>query len=119
MRILIYILSSALVVLVAYWAYTENYTTQASSRRVDALHRQIADENQAIAIMKAEWAYLNRPERLAELADLNFERLQLVPLAAQHFAELETIPLPPRQVVIPNQPVSVASDGANKGKQYP
>ncbi len=116
MRILIYIMCSALVVAVAYWAYTENYTTQASNRRVDELHRQIAKENEAISILRAEWAYLNRPERLAELADLNFERLQLVPLAAQHFAELDTIPMPPRQVVIPNNPISVASDG---GKQYP
>ena len=116
MRALIYILCSALVVAVAYWAYTENYTTQASNRRVEELHRQSASEKEAIAIMRAEWAYLNRPERLAELADLNFERLQLVPLAAQHFAELETIPLPPRHIVIPNNPVSVSSDG---GKQYP
>jgi len=42
MRILIYILCSALVVSVAYWAYTENYTTQASNRRVDELHQRIA-----------------------------------------------------------------------------
>tara|TARA_R110002124_G_scaffold106121_3_gene257486 strand:- start:1973 stop:2329 length:357 start_codon:yes stop_codon:yes gene_type:complete len=118
MRILIYILSSTLVIVVAYWAYTENYTTQASNRRVDALQRQIATESQAISVMKAEWAYLNRPERLAELVDLNFNSLQLVPLAAQHFAELETIPLPPRAIVIPNNPVSVASDGA-EGTQYP
>lgn len=116
MRILMSIMCSALVIAVAYWAYTENYTTQASSRRVDELHRQIASEKEAISIMRAEWAYLNRPERLAKLADLNFERLQLVPLAAQHFAELETIPLPPRKIVIPNNPISVSSDG---GKQYP
>jgi hypothetical protein len=116
MRILMYIMCSALVVAVAYWAYTENYTTQASSRRVDELHKQIADEKEAISIMNAEWAYLNRPERLADLADLNFQTLQLVPLAAQHFAELDTIPLPPRRVSAPNMPVSVSSDG---GKQFP
>jgi len=116
MRILIYILCSALVVSVAYWAYTENYTTQASTKRVDELHQRIAEEKEAISILRAEWAYLNRPERLADLADLNFESLQLVPLAAQHFAELETIPLPPRRVVIPNNPISVSSDGA---KSFP
>lgn len=61
---------SLLVMTMAYWAYTENYTTQASIQRVEELHRLVAEEKEAISILNAEWAYLNRPERLANLADL-------------------------------------------------
>ena len=116
MRIFIYITCSALVLLVAYWAYTENYTTQISIRRVNELHQQVANEKETISILNAEWAYLNRPERLENLADLNFRQLNLVPLTAQHFAELETIPLLPVLNLIVNLPVLVSSDG---GKQFP
>ena len=107
---------SLLVMTMAYWAYTENYTTQASIRRVEELHRLVADEKEAISILNAEWAYLNRPERLANLADLNFIKLKLVPLAAQHFSELEIIPMPPRHSLVVSSPVLVSSD---RGKQFP
>ena len=44
-----------------------------------------------LSILKAEWAYLNRPDRLTELVDLNFDRLQLVPLRASNFLEVDEI----------------------------
>ncbi|MDB4221544.1 cell division protein FtsL [Amylibacter sp.] len=116
MRIFIYIVCSFIVITMAYWAYTENYTTQASIRRVEELNRLVADEKEAISILNAEWAYLNRPERLSNLADLNFIKLKLVPLAAQHFTELEVIPMPPRRSLVVSSPVLVSSDG---GKQFP
>ena len=59
---------------------------------------------------------LNRPERLSNLADLNFIKLKLVPLAAQHFTELEVIPMSPRRSLVVSSPVLVSSDG---GKQFP
>ena len=42
-------------------------------------------------MLKAEWAYLNRPQRLIELVDLNFGRLQLMPLRASNFLEIGEI----------------------------
>ena len=68
MRVFLYLCCCLMVLGTGYWAYTENYETRASIQRVDALKRQINEERRAISILKAEWAYLNRPDRLRELA---------------------------------------------------
>jgi len=101
MRYIFYLLSLALVLGVAYWAYTENYTTQASNLRVKNLNTQIAQERAALSELNAEWAYLNRPQRLRDLADMNFESLRLVPLSSKHFAELDALPAPRRYENLP------------------
>ena len=41
--------------------------------------------------MRVEWAYLNRPDRLRALADLNFEKLRLIELNTKHFDDLMTV----------------------------
>lgn len=94
MRNFIYLLSCLLVIVTAYWAYTENYSTQATIKRVQKLQEKIARERETITVLRAEWAYLNRPDRLRELADLNFERLGLIPLSPQHFGEVNRIIFP-------------------------
>lgn len=107
MKNFMYILCCAFVVGLAYWAYTENYSTQASVKRVQTLQAQIAKEREAIAVLNAEWAYLNRPDRLRELADMNFERLGLVPLSAQHFGSAEWIQYPDSEANTLKQPIDV------------
>ncbi len=90
-----YILSSALVVIFAYWAYHVNYTTQEALRDVERLREQIAQERAAIAMLNAEWAYLNRPDRLRLLAEEYFDELQLMPMTAGHFGEPSAVAYPP------------------------
>ena len=79
----------------ALWAYGENYRTQTAMREVARVERAIEAEREALAVLDAEWAYLNRPERLRDLARLNDERLRLVPLTAEAFAPLDRIPARP------------------------
>jgi hypothetical protein len=76
------------------WAYSENYDMRARSSEVSKLQREIGGLRDAIAIQKAEWAYLNRPARLRELANLNFERLQLMPMEPAQLSSATTIAYP-------------------------
>ena len=111
MRVFLYLLCCSAVVSLAYWAYKENYQTQASVRRVNDLHTQISQEREAISILNAEWAYLNRPERLRELVDLNFNDLMLLPLMPEHFADVELVAYPRLELDISDikDPISVQS----------
>lgn len=99
MKTLIYTIAISSVVGVAYWAYQENYRTQQALDRVRDLQAQIGDTREAISVQQAEWAYLNRPERLRELAEMNFDRLGLLPLTPAHFGDIEQVAYPPRDAV--------------------
>lgn len=94
MRSVFYLLCSVFVIGLAYWAYTENYKTQASLKQVKELQQQVAQEKETIAVLNAEWAYLNRPDRLRDLVDLNFEDLKLIPLLPSHFGDSEMVGYP-------------------------
>jgi hypothetical protein len=80
MRPILYILSFLAVLGLAFWAYRENYATQHQLKQMAALQDQIASLREEISLQRAEWAYLNRPDRLRELATLNFDRLGLLPM---------------------------------------
>ena len=70
-------------------------------------------------MLKAEWAYLNRPDRLRELAEMNFADLQLLPLLPEHFADVELVAYPKPELNLNeiSDPVSVrALDG---DEEYP
>ncbi len=97
MRTLLYVLPGLSVIALAFWAYSENYETQKSLSRVRDLRAAIGAEYETLAILKAEWAYLNRPERLRDLAGLNFDLLGLLPLMPEDFADINQIayPAPP------------------------
>ena len=94
MRTVLYILTTLAVVALAFWAYRENYATQAALAETDQLRSEIRAAHARLAVLKAEWAYLNRPDRLKELADLNFDRLGLLPLRPEQFGHVDEVAYP-------------------------
>lgn len=102
MRTLTYLGCILVVMGLAFWAYRENYRTQAAISEMAQIQREIALLRDDLGVLRAEWSYLNRPARLRELVDMNFERLQLVPLAPGQTVDLDNIdypaPPPPPQV---------------------
>ena len=87
MRPVIYVLSFLAVLALGFWAYREHYDTRQVLREVSSLR-------EALALQRAEWAYLNRPDRLRELASLNFERLGLMPLEPTQFGDAANLSYP-------------------------
>lgn len=96
MRMLFYISTALVVMGLAFWAYRENYRTQEVIAKVADLQVQIAQERASLSVLNAEWAYLNRPDRLRSLVEINFDNLGLLPLTPEQFGDVEqvTYPLP-------------------------
>jgi len=81
-------LSAAVLVAVsATWAYRVNYATREALDRVAHLRTAIAREREALAVLRAEWAYLNRPDRLRALVILHNDALGLADLTPEQFGE--------------------------------
>ena len=95
MRPIVYVFSFLGLIGLGAWAYRENYATQASLREVVALQDEIAALRENLTVQRAEWAYLNRPERLRALATLNFDRLGLLPMEPTQFGATSAIAYPP------------------------
>lgn len=100
MRSIFYIATAIIVMGMAFWAYRQNYETQASLRETEALRAEISGMREALNVLRAEWAYLNRPDRLRELADLNFDRLGLLPLSPEQFGLADQVAFPPEPMPV-------------------
>ncbi len=94
MRGILYVLSTLAVIGLAFWAYRENYATQGALREVRDLNAEIGTAHARIKMLNAEWAYLNRPDRLRDLALLNFDRLGLIPLPPTAFSSVDRVSYP-------------------------
>lgn len=94
MRSLMFILTAFAVMGLAFWAYKENYRTQGELSETRRLQSEIADLRESLGVLRAEWAYLNRPDRLRELADINFGRLALLPLEPGQFGDVRAVSYP-------------------------
>jgi hypothetical protein len=97
MRSLLYLLTTLAVIALATWAYRETHLTQQAMNQQNALEREVARLSEALRIQRTEWAYLNRPDRLRALIDVNFERLPLLPMTADHFGDIGQVAYPPVQ----------------------
>lgn len=94
MRSFFYVVTALMVIGSAFWAYQENYRTQDALDRAAEVQRDIGEARARLAILRAEWAYLNRPDRLRDLADINFDRLGLLPLSPEQFGNADQVSYP-------------------------
>lgn len=114
MRTFLYIASALAVIGLAFWAYTENYKTQSAIKHTRALHSDIGAAHERLNMLRAEWAYLNRPDRLRDLAELNFDRLGLLPIMPEAFGRIEQVNYPPEPLPAITEPIELSSDNADQ-----
>jgi hypothetical protein len=73
----------------ATYAYTIKYETLYHGEQLAKLKQRSQKEREAIAVLKAEWQHLNRPDRLQMLSE---RHLALQPLAATQLVRFSDIP---------------------------
>lgn len=111
MRSFLYVFSAFAVMALAFWAYRENYTTQQVIKEVRTLHNQIGTAHARLNTLEAEWAYLNRPDRLRDLADLNFDSLSLLPIMPDAFGRVDQVTYPTLELLPITEPIEISSNG--------
>jgi len=109
MRTFMGIMAALAVMALALWAYQENYKTQQALKDVRSLHAQIGGAHERVGMLRAEWAYLNRPDRLADLAELNYDRLGLMPLMPDAFGDVGEIIYPIPAILPITNPIDINS----------
>jgi hypothetical protein len=79
------------VCFVALWVglYLVKYSVEHIQRDVVAMRDHLGREKESLHLLNAEWAYLNRPDRLERLAD---HHLDLVPLDSKRIEEINALP---------------------------
>ncbi|MBN8632408.1 MAG: cell division protein FtsL [Rhodobacterales bacterium] len=117
MRPVLYVLSFLALIALGFWAYRENYATQAALKEVEGLQRQIVGLREALTVQRAEWAYLNRPDRLRELATANYDRLGLMPMEPSQFGAAAQVAYPAAKLpeISFTQDVQGTLDGTDSG----
>ena len=83
------ILWVALAGLVGVGLFHLKHEVQALDEELVRLNRQIAQEHRTIHVLKAEWSYINQPQRLERLAQ---RHLDLVPMKPQQITRIGDVP---------------------------
>ncbi|WP_424987837.1 cell division protein FtsL [Microbulbifer sp. S227A] len=109
MRSIAYVLAALAVFGLAFWAYRENYATQRVLGETRQLQREIGTAQTRLSVLRAEWAYLNRPNRLRELANINFDRLGLLPLRPDQFGRVDEVSYPSVDMLPLMNPIDIST----------
>jgi hypothetical protein len=78
-----------LVAAVSFGLYQLKYDVQRLEAELAGLNRELIGEREAIRVLEAEWSFLNRPQRLQDLAA---RHLELAPAVVDRAAALERLP---------------------------
>jgi len=100
MKPFLYITMAFLTATSAYWTYRESYQTRVVMKQYREIQREIEFTQSRLNVLRTEWAYLNRPDRLRELAHANFDRLDLQQLRAKRFGRIEEIAFPDDELLV-------------------
>ncbi len=86
---LLHVIAIGALVSSALYAYTIKYETTLEAEQLQKIRMKAQRERDAIAVLKAEWQYLNRPDRVQALAD---RHLDLQPFSVTQVVRISDIP---------------------------
>ena len=73
----------------AVYAYTIKYQTSYRAEQIAKTRIEIKNEHEAIAVVRAEWSFLTRPERIQQLSD---RYLDLQATTVSQIASAQSLP---------------------------
>jgi cell division protein FtsL len=76
------------LVALAYVIYQVKYEARALDEEIASLGKQIDEERDGLAVLRAEWSLLNRPERIERLAE---KFLKLAPAQPRQLVTLDKV----------------------------
>ena len=79
----------AIIALGAFGLYLVKYSVQEVQRDVARLEAKLKQEKETMHLLRAEWAYLNRPERLHKLAQ---GRVETQPVTTANIIDVTRLP---------------------------
>lgn len=86
----------ALVAIAGFSVFKVSYHVQAQEQELTRLDHQIQRDRDEIQVLHAEWAHLNEPDRLADLAK---RHLDLAPVAGIQIVRFDVLPQRPAATV--------------------
>lgn len=86
---LLHVIAIGALVSSAFYAYGIKYETTLEAEQLQKIRMKAQRERDAIAVLKAEWQFLNRPDRLQALAD---RHLDLQPFSVTQVVRASDIP---------------------------
>ena len=105
LRLLHLVVIAGLVSAAAY-VYKIKFDATVQAEKVAKVRRDIRRERDAIATLRAEWARLDNPTRVQELAD---RHLPLRPVESTQFGDFSRLPMRPPQIVPPDTDDAIAA----------
>jgi cell division protein FtsL len=76
------------LVALAYVIYQVKYEARALDEEIASLGKEIDTERDSLAVLRAEWSLLNRPERIERLAE---KYLKLAPVQPRQLVTLDSV----------------------------
>jgi cell division protein FtsL len=113
------ILWTVLAVIIGIGLFLLKYQVKALEGQLAQVNRDIRAQQEAIHVMKAEWSYLNDPERLRELTE---RHLGMKPMRGEQMIQIADLPMaPPRPDAEPQQqtPPEASPDGRTPDTRAP
>ena len=86
----LYFWAFVVAVMLIYGLYTMKYEVQRLEARLQSLNEQLAFEREAMRVLRAEWSFLNDPERIEKLAA---RHLDLAPVSVHRISAMARLPL--------------------------
>lgn len=80
------------IMVMAVTLFLITYQAQNVEKEVAALNRKAIAEQEAIHVLRAEWSYLNRPERLSALAERHLGLQAIAPAQMIAAKQLDGLP---------------------------